>query len=60
MLRQMAIWLAGFVGAGLFFLLVTPVGVAGDKQDLAAIRAAMIRLINAERAKARAHASPSP
>src|SRR5262245_23314110 len=31
MLRQMAVWLGCFVGAGLFILPATPVGVAGGK-----------------------------
>jgi uncharacterized protein YkwD len=53
MLRQIAVWLGGFVGAGLFILHATPVGVAGDKQDLAAIKVEMIRLTNVERAKAK-------
>ena len=54
MLRQKAVCLA-CVGAGLIILLGTGVrGAAGTKgtgQDLAAIKAEMIRLTNAERAK---------
>jgi uncharacterized protein YkwD len=56
MLRQKAVCLA-CVGAGLIILLGTGVsragGPKGTGQDLAAIKAEMIRLTNAERAKAK-------
>jgi uncharacterized protein YkwD len=56
MLRQKAVCLA-WVGAGLIILLDTGVsragGPKGTGQDLAAIKAEMIRLTNAERAKAK-------
>jgi uncharacterized protein YkwD len=56
MLRQKAVCLA-CVGAGLFILLGTGVSAAAGPQDtgqdLAAIKAEMIRLTNAERAKAK-------
>jgi uncharacterized protein YkwD len=56
MLRQKAVCLA-CAGAGLIILLGTGVrsaaGTKGTGQDLAAIKAEMIRLTNAERAKAK-------